>query len=169
MRVLCLCDTRRRVSPCLCASPPNRMCLLLSIGLLFKVCVSVFVCHGFNNHVCSRGALECLSDPRRQGHDLTGVCGGTSWSAEQRHNALIEAWKETSEISQDPCEEGRSSGGTSTFRWAYKERHNYICIDTGVGLCGVVQSTCLPAPDKPGLQQSQAWKLGSFMCERVKE
>lgn len=47
--------------------------------------------------------------PRRQGHGLTGVCGGPSGlqsSSGQQHNVPIQAQKETTEISQDPCEEG---------------------------------------------------------------
>lgn len=56
-----------------------------------------------------QGGSGVSQHPRRQGHGLTGVCGGPSGlqsSGGQQHNVPIQAWKETTEISQDPCEEG---------------------------------------------------------------
>lgn len=55
-----------------------------------------------------QGGSGVSQHPRRQGHGLTGVCGGPRGlqsSSGQQHNVPIQAWKETTEISQDPCEE----------------------------------------------------------------
>lgn len=47
----------------LCIHRGMHVCLFVRIQLLSAVCVCVCMCmHGFNNHVCSRGALECLSN-----------------------------------------------------------------------------------------------------------
>lgn len=144
MRMYALCVFMWNSIVCPNSRQPNRTCLFHSIAPLLSGCMCVCA-HGFNNHVCSRGALECLSN--RGAKDMAWqVCAegpsGLRSRNEQQHNALIQAWKETSEISQDPCEEGRSSGGTSTFQCAYKESHNCNCINT---VMGCVTSCWVPA------------------------
>lgn len=91
-----------------------------------SVCVGV---HRFNNHVCSRGALECLSTPRRQGYGLTGVCGGPS-GLQKSTMCLFRPGRRQPRYRRTPVRRGRSSGGMSTFQCDYRERHNYDCTNT---------------------------------------
>lgn len=127
------------VYTCLCLNIGlrNHMCLFVHIWLLLGVCMCVCMSvQGFNDHVCSRGALECLSTQGAK--DMTWqvcvedlvVCraaAGSSTMCPFRPGRRQPRYRRT------PVRRGRSAGGTSTFHCDYKERHNYNCINTVMG------------------------------------
>ncbi len=138
---LWLCKSQLCVSVCsclcLCRGLRSHMCLFIRIGLI--LCVYVCVCmrvQGFNNHLCSRGALECLSTQGAK--DMTWqvcledlvVCraaAGSNTMCPFRPGRRQPRYRRT------PVRRGRSSGGMSAFHCDYKERHNYNCINTVMG------------------------------------
>lgn len=143
MHTLRLCEIQLCVSLYTCLrlhrGLPNHMfiCPYMAALRCVYMCVCLVV-RGFNNHVCSRGALECLSTQGAKDmawqvcvEDLV-VCraaAGSSTMCPFRPGRRQPRYRRT------PVRRGRSSGGMSTFHCDYKERHNYNCIKTVMG-CG---------------------------------
>lgn len=106
------------------------------LGVCAHVCVGV---HGFNNHVCSRGALECLSTQGAKDVPWQVCVWRTQWPAEQQragaqctHSGLEGDNRDIAGLLW-----GGGGGGVghlgATFHCDYKERHNYNWTNTVMG------------------------------------
>lgn len=130
-----------------------QLCMFLCLFLYRGLCNHVFICsyvsafrcgcvsvcvgvHWFNSHVCSRGALECLSTQGAKEmawqvcvEDLV-VCRTAAGSSTM---CLFRPGRRQPRYRRTPVRRGRSSGGMSTFHCDYRERHNYDCTNTVMG------------------------------------